>query len=126
MLSRWLYTCFLAVDANFRLKLKRRGIIDLEFGSGPSYFVENKRYIEHVSKYKAVETEVSPVRYPTIHFAHAPHFQAVGCGSDFHAVSKANVKSSKDYISTGVVACVCARHSLVHKNGVGDLQLGER
>ena len=54
------------------------------------------------------------------------HHQAVGCGSDFHAVSKANSKSSKDYISTGVVACVCARHSFIQKNGVGDLQLGER
>lgn len=52
--------------------------------------------------------------------------QAVGCGSDFHAVSQANSKSSKDYLSSGVVACVCARHSLILKNGVGDLQKGER
>ena len=125
MFSRWLYTSFIAVDANFRLKLKRRGINDLEFGSGSSYFVENKGYIQHVSKYKTVETEVSPVRYPTAHVAHTTR-QAVGCGSDFHAVSKANTNSSKDYISTGVVACVCARYSLVQKNGVGDLQLGER
>lgn len=69
--SRWLYTCFLAVDANFRLKLKRRGIEDLEIGSGWAYFVENRRYSEHVSKYKAVETEVSLVKHFTIHFAHA-------------------------------------------------------
>jgi hypothetical protein len=49
-----------------------------------------------------------------------------GCGSSFHAVNQANSKSSKGKASSGVVACVCARHSLVQKNGVGDLQLGER
>lgn len=53
-------------------------------------------------------------------------FKATGCGSDFHAVSQANSKFSKDYIASGVVACVCARHSLMQKNGVGDLQRGER
>jgi hypothetical protein len=56
---RWLYTCFLAVDANFRLKLKRRGINDPEIGSGWSYFVESEKYNEHVSQ-NTVETEVRP------------------------------------------------------------------
>jgi hypothetical protein len=32
----------------------------------------------------------------------------------------------KGYIASGVVACVCAQHSLMMKNGVGDLQKGER
>ena len=54
------------------------------------------------------------------------HDQAVGCGSDFHIVSKANSKSLKDYILTGVVACVCARHSFIQKNTIGNLQLGEQ
>ena len=31
-----------------------------------------------------------------------------------------------DYIASGVAACMCARHSLMLKNGVGDLQRGER
>ena len=53
-------------------------------------------------------------------------FKATGCGSDFHAVGQANTKSSKGYTASGVVACVCARHSLMQKNGVGDLQRGER
>ena len=52
--------------------------------------------------------------------------KATGCGSDFHAVGQANTKYSKDYTTSGVVACVCARHSLMQKNGVGDLQRGER
>ncbi|KAF9782109.1 hypothetical protein BJ322DRAFT_1009547 [Thelephora terrestris] len=105
--KRWLYSLFLAVDANFRLKLKDRKIHDPEIGSGWAYFVENKKYIEHVSQITN-SIEVS------------------GCDSAFHAVNQANKKSTKDYIASGVVACVCARHSLMMKNGVGDLQRGER
>lgn len=48
------------------------------------------------------------------------------CGSEFHAVNQANTRFSKDYSVTGVGAVVCARHALVRKNGVGDLQKGER
>lgn len=50
MFCRWLYSLFLAVDANFRLKLKNRKIKDPEIGSGWAYFVENSRYIEHISQ----------------------------------------------------------------------------
>ena len=53
----WLYSYFLAVDGNFRLKLKNRGIKDPELGSGWSYFVENKEYIRHISE-NTTETEV--------------------------------------------------------------------
>jgi hypothetical protein len=41
---------FIAVDANFRLKLKNRQINDPELGSGWSYFVENSAYTRHVAK----------------------------------------------------------------------------
>ena len=47
---RWLYSLFLAVDANFRLKLKNRKIKDLEIGSGWAYFVENVQYLQHISR----------------------------------------------------------------------------
>jgi hypothetical protein len=49
-LFRWLYRLFLALDANFRLKLKGRKIDDPELGSGWAYFVENQRYVEHVAQ----------------------------------------------------------------------------
>jgi len=58
LFTRWLYSCFLAVDANFRLKLKSRGINDPETGSGWSYFVESTQYSKHISE-KTIETEVS-------------------------------------------------------------------
>jgi hypothetical protein len=56
-LFRWLYSLFLALDANFRLKLKDRKINDPELGSGWAYFVQNQHYIEHVSQ-ATDETEV--------------------------------------------------------------------
>ena len=58
MFPSWLYAVFLAIDAKFRMKLKSRGINDPEVGSGWSYFVENQKYIEHISQ-KTVEKEVS-------------------------------------------------------------------
>jgi hypothetical protein len=56
---RWLYCLFLAIDANFRLKLKTRGIKDPELGSGLAYFVDavkfQKRLKNHVH-----DNEASP------------------------------------------------------------------
>ena len=49
MSSRWVYAQFIAVDANFKLKLKNCKIEDPELGSGWSYFVENSRYAHHVA-----------------------------------------------------------------------------
>jgi hypothetical protein len=46
---RWIYVQFIAVDANFKLKLKNRRINDPELGSGWSYFVENSAYTHHVA-----------------------------------------------------------------------------
>jgi hypothetical protein len=121
---RWLYSYFLAVNGNFRLRLKNHGINDPEIGSRWSYFVENPPYTECISQ-NTVQTEVSPlVLLVAANFLTGS--KAIGCELDFHAVNKANSKSSKYYIASGVVVCVCARHSLMQKNRVGDLQLGER
>jgi hypothetical protein len=43
-----LYSLFIAIDANFRLKLKSRGIKDPELGSGLAYFVNNAKFEEHL------------------------------------------------------------------------------
>lgn len=48
---RWLHTLYLAIDANFRLKLKARNIDDPELGSGWAYFVEQTEYEKHVRKH---------------------------------------------------------------------------
>lgn len=51
IMLRWLFALFIAVDANFRLKLKARGIRDPEIGSGWTYFVEQLEYEKHVRKH---------------------------------------------------------------------------
>ncbi len=40
----WLYTQFLVIDANFRLKLKDRQIDDVEIAPGWAYFVHEDDY----------------------------------------------------------------------------------
>ena len=44
-----MYTQFIALDANFRLRLKNRKINDPELASGWFYFVENSAYTDHVA-----------------------------------------------------------------------------
>lgn len=124
MFHRWLYLYFLAVDGNFHLKLKNRGINDPEIGSGWTYFVENEGYIKHISQNPA-KTKVLLDSLSQLQFSY-PCKDVVGCSSAFHTVNQANNKSSKDYIASGVVACVCACHSLMQKNGVGNLQRGKQ
>lgn len=47
------------------------------------------------------------------------------CGSGLRAVEQANLRGGKGYDVSGVVAVQC-RHMFIRKNGVGDLQKGER
>jgi hypothetical protein len=48
---RWLYCLFLAIDANFRLKLKTRGIKDPELGAGLAYFVDTVKFQNHLKNH---------------------------------------------------------------------------
>ncbi len=48
------------------------------------------------------------------------------CGSNLKAIDHANKGFSDGYAATGVGAVVCARHTLLRKNGVCNLQKGER
>ncbi len=54
---RWLYTQFLAINANFRLKLKDRDVSDMELAPGWAYFVNEEEY-QSVLTSAAPETEV--------------------------------------------------------------------
>lgn len=54
----WIYSQFIAVDANFKLKLKNRQINDPELGSGSFYFVENSAFTRHIEKTSYEEEEV--------------------------------------------------------------------
>ena len=121
---RWLYSLFVAIDANFRLKLKTRGIKDPELGSGLAYFVNAAKFRAHL-KSQVDEEEVSISNSFSLVGGKFTPQEIETCGTEFHAVNQANSKRSKDFTVSGVGAVVC-RHGLVRKNGVVDLQKGER
>lgn len=45
---RWLSTQFLAINTNFRLKLKDCGLRNVELSPGWSYYVEDKKYSKFI------------------------------------------------------------------------------
>ena len=60
-MCRWLYCLFLAIDANFRLKLKAREIGDPELGTGLAYFVDTFKFQKHLQD-RVDEEDVSGLR----------------------------------------------------------------
>ena len=46
------------VDANFKLKLKDKGIPDAHLGSGWAYFVEDKKFNSYLSDHADDQQEV--------------------------------------------------------------------
>ncbi|EMD40257.1 hypothetical protein CERSUDRAFT_28712, partial [Gelatoporia subvermispora B] len=102
----WIYTLFLMLDANFRIRCKDRGLQDSNLTSGWAYFVEQDKYLKHVAKHADIEN-------------------VNACSAEHNAIIKANLHK-KGYIASGVGAVLCGRHALVRKTGVGDLQKGEK
>jgi hypothetical protein len=117
------------LDGNFKLKLKERGIKDVDVGSGLAYFVKDDMYTEYLHIMPEQADVSALVLWPN---AAAPHPDAdlsqieCSCASTHRAVSSANSKSGKGYAVTGVVTVKCARHGFVLPNGVADLQKGEK
>ncbi|KIL68676.1 hypothetical protein M378DRAFT_184632 [Amanita muscaria Koide BX008] len=104
---RFLYTLFLAVDANFKLKQKSRGILDPELYPGWAYFINEGPYQDFINDYTD-QPEINT------------------CQSEHDAIVRAAVRNTPGYRVTGTVLIICPRHGLVRKNGAGDLQKGER
>ena len=125
--SRWLYCLILVVDANFRLKLKEKGIMDdPALGDGWAHWVLSRPYQTYVKKYghqvEASDSIPCFINCQLIHVISQPNL----CDSDLKAVDHGHSKFSANYRSSGAGACLCGRHTLVRKNGLGDLQKGER
>ncbi|KAJ3818118.1 hypothetical protein F5880DRAFT_1511225, partial [Lentinula raphanica] len=106
--TRFKYWLYLAEDACFQLKrrLVSSNAVDPGVGTGSSYFVEDNAFREYIA------TCGEQVEMNTC--------------TGLSAVDHANTKFSRGYATTGVGLAVCARHELVQKNGVVDLQKGER
>ncbi|KAA1479653.1 hypothetical protein DENSPDRAFT_789438, partial [Dentipellis sp. KUC8613] len=105
--KKFLYALLLAIDANFKLKLKSHNYADLELAPGWSYFVPEERYQQHLASNEDEE-------------------EMKTCDSTFAAVDHANTPGQKRFSVNGVGAVVCARHGFFRPNGVGDLPRGER
>ncbi|KAF7441031.1 hypothetical protein PC9H_001380 [Pleurotus ostreatus] len=106
--TRWLYGLNLTIDANFRLKNKDRSLEkDEPLGDGWGHWVSE-------DPYKAYLEANTDEPEPNL------------CDSELRAVDHANKRRSQGYVSTGVAGVICARHGLVRRNGLGNLQKGER
>ncbi|KAK1223408.1 hypothetical protein PQX77_013717 [Marasmius sp. AFHP31] len=106
--DRFLYTLFVAEDANFKQKARSRpnDHRDPPLGPGWGAFVPNDIYMDEVRK-RTNQEEIS---------------HCVG----FQAIASANTKKSKGLRATGIGSVTCARHETFRPNGTGDLQVGER
>ncbi|KAI0757483.1 hypothetical protein C8Q80DRAFT_1092841, partial [Daedaleopsis nitida] len=113
--TKWLYTLFLMIDANFRARLKDRGFDDVELAPGWSYYVEERAYMEHIQRFAAQKDMSTYCIEITLNNS---------CSAEHNAILKANLRRD-GYIASGIGAVLCARHGLVRKNGAGDLQRGE-
>lgn len=105
--TRYLYALYLSMEANFRLPLKNRHLRDIELAPGWSFFVEE-------SAFQAVIAESGERN------------EGSTCQVKHDAIVRANVHNKDGYIASGLGAVMCARHIFVRRNGIADLQKGEK
>jgi hypothetical protein len=105
----WLYTLFVGIDANFKLKRKKVSSekADSSLSKGWSYFVEEKTYKTFLEQHKNQPQEKSTC-------------------SNYDTMVKANSKDTRYLDSTRVGTVDCIHHDMKCPNAVGDLQKGER
>ncbi|KAJ7821085.1 hypothetical protein B0H14DRAFT_3089147 [Mycena olivaceomarginata] len=106
--QRFLYAVFWAFDACFRLKRKKISswAVDPSIQDGWAYFTAWKEYGPFVSTL-GEQTEMSTC-------------------TGLAALDHANTKYAQGYAATGCGMVTCGCHEVVAKNGVGDLQAGEK
>jgi hypothetical protein len=63
VVSRFLYLLYIAVDANFKLKGKERGLKDVELTPGWGAYVPQDEYTAHISNYVDQVEVCSDVSY---------------------------------------------------------------
>jgi hypothetical protein len=74
--SRWLYTLFLAMDANFRTGLKNRGISDPELAPGWAYLVEETKYQNHIKNH-VNQTEVNFLKGSMVYLSSHTSYRSI-------------------------------------------------
>ncbi|KDQ23111.1 hypothetical protein PLEOSDRAFT_1017784, partial [Pleurotus ostreatus PC15] len=106
----WLYSLFVAIDANFRLKrlAASNNVRDPGLNKGYAYFVDEKKYKAFLNA-----TGSLPPEEPST------------C-NNYDAVKLATIRGGKGMTTSGVGTIECSRHDMKRPLSVGDLQLGER
>lgn len=123
--GRWANTDYRQLDANFRLKLKQRGLCDHPLNYGCAYILRDPPYHDHLTRC-GPQTEVCRVlSHVSNAYTYAAFTKVNICDSGLHAVDHANLRGGAAYIASGVGAFQC-RHMMVMPAGVGDLQKGEK
>lgn len=116
----------LAMDAKFHLtnRLIAHEHDDPELGPGWAYTVAPEPYKEHLKGYVS-EKDVSPSRL--IKCLVISYYRCqITTYIAFAALLQKDSKVTTGLRTSGVGACMCARHEVFCPGGVGDLQKGER
>ncbi|KAG6835455.1 hypothetical protein H0H93_001323 [Arthromyces matolae] len=107
---QWLYSLFVGIDANFRLKRLKVSNEEHDPGlnHGFSYFVEETSFKNYLNRYGTLIAD------------------DVSTCSDHDAIKSASIRGGKGIDASGVGKTECARHDMKRPMSVGDLQKGER
>ncbi|OBZ68735.1 hypothetical protein A0H81_11116 [Grifola frondosa] len=98
--KRWLYSLFVGLDANFRMKRKKVSSdkADPGLNHGCAYFVETKKYQQFIEEFSDLQFEET----------------------------MAHMKGSHGTAASGIGCVECTRHDMKRPCSIGDLQKGER
>ena len=108
--QRWLYTLFLAIDANFRLKRLNvsNNFRDPGLNRGYAYLVDEGKFKHYLAQYDGqVPNETSKC-------------------NNHDAIKSASMRGGEGTAASGVGTVECSRHDMKRPVSVGDLQKGER
>ncbi|KAF8869326.1 hypothetical protein BD779DRAFT_1614547 [Infundibulicybe gibba] len=105
----WLYTLFVGIDANFRLKRLNISSNERDPGlnKGYSYIVEETQFKEFLKQYDHTPQEPSTC-------------------NNHDAIKSASMRGGRGIASSGIGTIECSRHDMKRPCSVGDLQKGER
>ncbi|KAF8191761.1 hypothetical protein BJ912DRAFT_1021968 [Pholiota molesta] len=107
---QWLYSLFIGIDANFRLKRLNVSSSERDPGlnRGYAYMVEEQKFKSYLHEF---DNRVSD--------------EKSGC-NNHDAIKSANIRGGKGAAASGLGTAECSRHDMKRPLGVGDLQKGER
>jgi hypothetical protein len=121
-----LFALFWAFDTCFHLKRKKISswAADPSIQDGWAYFTAWKKYSCSPALWENRQRYVPPLTLPFLQKLMRRGQMSTCTG--LAALDHANTKYVQGYTATGCRMVTCGRHEVVAKNGVGDLQVGEK